>query len=236
MIRGWRCSAAFISGFTISFFDLSSPQKFNLSNNLLLRHGRQSKAVTEKLTKYSGIPIGSVTGVQFTIIICQSALCEVVALGSAGTTTPVQGGWLYKRHPQGCISSPPQQVGTVASFPTCLHTAYFVVFLCETFWISQVGCTEVSFQGCLHTAWSPLSCFCLLPLKQQHRYHSHFSHCGKLSVCLMKYYFRIYVWESGAYLLFVTCTTCSAGVKISRLVSKNSSNNGYFTTKRNCQL
>ena len=32
------------------------------------------------------------------------------------------------------------------------------------------------------------------------------------------------------YLIFVTCTTCSAGVKISRLVSKNSSNNGYFTT------
>ena len=34
----------------------------------------------------------------------------------------------------------------------------------------------------------------------------------------------------GSYLIFVTCTTCSAGVKISRLVSKNSSNNGYFTT------
>jgi len=32
-----------------------------------------------------------------------------------------------------------------------------------------------------------------------------------------------------AYLIFVTCTTCSAGVKISRLVSKNSSNYGYFT-------
>ena len=31
------------------------------------------------------------------------------------------------------------------------------------------------------------------------------------------------------YLIFVTCTTCSAGVKISRLVSKNSSNYGYFT-------
>ena len=32
-----------------------------------------------------------------------------------------------------------------------------------------------------------------------------------------------------AYLIFVTCTTCSAGVKISRLVSKHSSNYGYFT-------
>ena len=31
---------------------------------------------------------------------------------------------------------------------------------------------------------------------------------------------------TGSYLIFVTCTTCSAGVKISRLVSKNSSNYG----------
>ena len=146
--RGWRCSVAFISGFTISFFDLSSPQKFNLSNNLLSRHGKQSSH--RKLTKYSGIPIGSVTGVQFAIIICPSALCEVVALGSAGTTTPVRGGWLYKRHPQGCISSPPQQVGTVVSFsnmsPHCIFLFFSVIF-----WIPQVGCTDVSFQRCLHT-------------------------------------------------------------------------------------
>ena len=47
-------------------------------------------------------------------MICPSALCGVVTLGSTGTKTPVPGGWLYKRHTQGCISSPPQQVSTGA--------------------------------------------------------------------------------------------------------------------------
>ena len=37
-------------------------------------------------------------------------------------------------------------------------------------------------------------------------------------------------WHACTYLIFVTCTTCSAGVKISRPVSKNSSNNVIFTT------